>query len=201
MWRSLFLVLSRPALALWHWSGWEIEGDFPDEDHLIVVAAPHTSNWDYWHFLMAARQIERRAHVTIKQEWIRRPVVGHIIRWLGGIGVNRERSSSAVQQMAANFQPGARMLLVFTPDGTRSFRPYWRTGFYYTALAVGVPILLAYPDYPRKRVGFGPLLHPTGAIEADFPLIQEFYATHGVALHPERANTVQRRPDEPPPRA
>ena len=100
-----------------------------------------------------------------------------LMRWLGGIAVNREKSNNLVAASveAIRAAPGALQLVV-PPEGTRSKVRYWKTGFYYIAHGAGVPIVLSYMDYARKVSGIGPVFHPTGDIDRDMETIKAFYA-------------------------
>ena len=105
------------------------------------------------------------------------PPFGAIMKWLGGIPVNREQSTSMVATSAAALTSATgAMQLVVPPEGTRSKTRYWRTGFYYIALGAGVPIVMAYMDYEKKLTGLGPTLYPSGDLEADMKIIKAFYA-------------------------
>ena len=154
-------------LAFWWLRGWQIEAPLPEIDKMVVAAAPHTTNWDYAHFLAAASTFKRRPLVTVKLSLLSGPT-GWFVKLMGGVGINRTKSTNAVQMMANIIKERDRVIFVFTPDGTRSYRPHWRTGFYYAALEAGVPIVLGYIDYPRKRIGFSQPIYPTGNLQADF---------------------------------
>ena len=111
-----------------------------------------------------------------KQGIFRAPF-GGLMRWLGGIAVNRSQSTNlvAASAQALRESPGPAQLVV-PPEGTRSKVRYWKTGFYYIALEAGVPIILAYMDYEQRRSGLGPVFVPTGDIERDMLAIKAFYA-------------------------
>lgn len=179
----------------WIIRGWKIEAPLPEIPKMVVAAAPHTTNWDYAHFLAAASTFRRRPLVTVKDSLITGPF-GFFVKLMGGVGIDRTRSTNAVTMMAQIINERDRVVFVFTPDGTRKYRPHWRTGFYYTAIEANVPIVIAYIDYPRKRVGFSQPIYPTGNLTADFAIIKEFYKTRGVALYPEKANPVELPPYE-----
>jgi 1-acyl-sn-glycerol-3-phosphate acyltransferase len=101
----------------------------------------------------------------------------HVMMWLGGIPVNREQSNNLVAASVDAIKNANRPLqLVVPPEGTRSKVRQWKTGFYYIALGAKVPIVMAYMDYERKLTGLGPVLVPTGDIEADMKIIKAFYA-------------------------
>ena len=102
---------------------------------------------------------------------------GGLMRWLGGIPVDRSKSNNLVAASAEALQQAdGPVQLIVPPEGTRSKTRYWKTGFYYIAQTAGVPIVMAYMDYATKRSGLGPLFQPTGDVEADMAAIKAFYA-------------------------
>jgi 1-acyl-sn-glycerol-3-phosphate acyltransferase len=171
---SAFRSLSTTVLRL---SGWRVEGHLPAEAHkCVIIAAPHTSNWDLPYTLMVAFVLNLHIHWMGKWQIFRAPF-GGLMRWLGGIAVRRETSNNLVAasaQALANAEGPVQ--LIVPPEGTRSKVRYWKTGFYHIALQARVPIVLAYLDYHRKVGGLGPVFHPTGDIERDMVTIKQFYA-------------------------
>lgn len=162
-------------------SGWRIAPDIPPEkERCVMIAAPHTSNWDIWYARLAFFIMEVPVKFTIKQEWTRFPF-GLIFKPLGAIGIDRRprkesgERPSYVKLMTEVFDRYERIAVMITPEGTRSPRKKWKTGFYYVALEAGVPICLGYLDYANKIAGVGPVIHPSGDIEADMHQIMEFY--------------------------
>ncbi|WP_338414169.1 1-acyl-sn-glycerol-3-phosphate acyltransferase [uncultured Sphaerotilus sp.] len=170
----VFRALSAAVLRL---SGWKVEGQLPaDVTKCVVIAAPHTSNWDLPYTLMVAFVLDLRVYWMGKWQ-IFRPPFGGLMRWLGGIAVRRETSNNLVAASAqALVDADGAVQLIVPPEGTRSKVRYWKTGFYYIALQARVPIVLAYLDYQRKVGGVGPVFHPTGDIERDMVTIKAFYA-------------------------
>lgn len=158
-------------------SGWKTEGHLPPEAHKCVfIAAPHTSNWDFPLTLMVAFALKLDIYWMGKASLFRFPI-GGLMRWLGGIPVNREQSNNLVATSAQALMDADRPVqLVIPPEGTRSKTRHWKTGFYYIALAANVPVLMAYMDYSRKISGIGPMLVPTGDIENDMQVVKNFYA-------------------------
>lgn len=192
--RLILSSLATPLLVIWRLWGWRVEHDLPNIPRYVILGVPHTTNWDYLHMLAVAMHARRRPHVTVKHTLFRGPV-GWFIKFAGGIPIDRTRSSNVVEQLAARLKAAERMILVFTPEGTRSKSPHWKTGFYYTALKAGVPIVCAYIDYRRKCVGSGLVIQPTGDIHADFIHIRAFYETHGYPKYPENWTPLS-LPDE-----
>jgi len=158
-------------------TGWKIEGNLPpDGQKSVLIAAPHTSNWDLPYTLMVAFVLRLNIYWMGKEQIFRPPFRG-LMMWLGGIPVHRESANNlvaaSVQAIKAANGP---LQLVVPPEGTRSKVRYWKSGFYYIATGAGVPIVLAYMDYERKISGLGPVFHPSGDLEADMVRIQAFYA-------------------------
>jgi 1-acyl-sn-glycerol-3-phosphate acyltransferase len=167
-------ALSRRGLRL---AGWRVEGALaPHGQRCVVIAAPHTSNWDLPYTLMGAFALGMNIRWLGKAS-IFAPPFGPLMRWLGGIAVQRERSNNLVASSIAALKaaPGS-LQLVLSPEGTRSKRSQWRTGFHHIAAGAGLPIQIAYLDYGQRRLGLGPLIEPGGDLEADMLRIRAFYA-------------------------
>ena len=166
--------LSRLALRL---MGWTLTGEMPaNTAQSVVIAAPHTSNWDFPYTLMVAFAMRLNIQWMGKRQLFRFPF-RHLMLWLGGIPVDRSQSTNLVDASVHSLQNAKRNLhLVVPPEGTRSHTRYWKTGFYYIATGAQVPIVLGYLDYERKLTGLGPVFEPSGDIEADMARIKAFYA-------------------------
>lgn len=178
-------LLRVASLTVLHLTGWRIEGQLPENSpKCVMIAAPHTSNWDLPYLLMAAFVLRLRVYWMGKQAIFRPPFRG-VMRWLGGIPVNREQSTQLVAASVTAIKAADGPLqLVVSPEGTRGCTRRWRTGFYYIALGAEVPIVMAYIDFSRKRCGLGPVFWPTGDIERDMATIKAFYAPFK-GKHPE----------------
>lgn len=157
--------------------GWKVEGSLPSAAaKSVLIAAPHTSNWDLPFTLMLAFSLRLRVYWMGKAS-IFRPPFGGVMRWLGGIPVDRSQSNSLVSMSAQALKDAeGPMQLVVPPEGTRGKTRHWKTGCYYIAREAGVPILLAYVDYGRKAGGLGPVFETTGDVEKDMAAIKAFYA-------------------------
>ncbi|OQW87289.1 MAG: glycerol acyltransferase [Rhodoferax ferrireducens] len=171
---GLFRWLSVVYLKL---AGWQVLGTLPPEARRSVfIAAPHTSNWDLPYTLMVAFVLRLNVHWMGKASIFRFPF-GGLMRWLGGIAVDRSKSNNLVAASAeAITRAKGALQLIVPPEGTRSKTRYWKTGFYHIAQAAQVPIVMAYMDYTRKISGLGPVFYPTGDLEADMLTIKAFYA-------------------------
>lgn len=193
--RVLLEIIRKPVLFLWWgWRGWGVENAVPDDPKLVLLGVPHTSNWDYIHFLAGALHQRRRPYVTVKHTLFVGPL-GWFIRLAGGIPINRNSKQNVVDQLAQKIHHTKQIIILFTPEGTRSYQPYWKTGFYYTALQADVPIACVAIDYKHKLVRFGDKVHPTGDIEADFEIIKAYYEAYGRnPLHHDKMSDIAIRP-------
>lgn len=163
-------------------SGWRINPEVPPEAfRSVMVAAPHTSNWDAFYMLLAAKTLKLPMRFAIKKSWLRFPM-GLLFKPLGAIGVDRsprkpgEKRLSMVDAMACLFQEHDRLTMTVAPEGTRKLNKKLKTGYYYTALRAGVPISFGYLDYANKEAGVAGTIMPTGDMEADLERIKEAYA-------------------------
>ena len=158
-------------------TGWQVQGALPPEARKsVLIAAPHTSNWDLPYTLMLAFVLRLNVYWIGKASLFRWPF-GRVMRWLGGIAVDRSRSGNLVSASAAALVAAdGPTQLVVPAEGTRGKTRQWKTGFYYIALEARVPIVLAFVDYGRKVGGLGPLFTPTGDVDVDIAEIKRFYA-------------------------
>lgn len=165
----------------YHSYGWQLKT--PPQEQIsrcVVVAAPHTSNWDFVYGIVAFDLMKIPVRFTIKKEWLFFPF-SIILKKLGAIGIDRTPQQghrpSMVSAIAALFEQQKELAVLVTPEGTRSRREQWRTGFYYIALQANVPIALGFLDYKKKVIGIGKIIYPSGNIDADMQEIMQFYQT------------------------
>jgi 1-acyl-sn-glycerol-3-phosphate acyltransferase len=176
----LAAALGRFAMGV---SGWRFEGEVPDVKKMVLIVAPHTSNWDFLTGLQAKLALRLGGTFIGKHTLFRWPL-GVFMRWLGGVPVDREAAAGFADETARILTESERMTLVIAPEGTRKRTDRWKSGFYRIAVAAGVPILLTRFDYPRKLIVFGPVFHPTGDYEKDLVALQSHYRAE-MALRPE----------------
>ncbi|WP_163830655.1 lysophospholipid acyltransferase family protein [Spartinivicinus ruber] len=174
---NLCRYLGKFAAVLFRLTKWSIEGSKPNQTQSVVVAAPHTSNWDFFITLGMALRMEVKVRWLGKQSLFKWGM-GPIMRWLGGIPVDRSKSSGLVEQIANYFKTGGQFSLVISPEGTRSKSKQWKTGFYYIAKHANVPINLAFIDHKKRIVGFGSTFQLTESPELDLKNIKEFYTPY-----------------------
>ncbi|MBL8957113.1 MAG: 1-acyl-sn-glycerol-3-phosphate acyltransferase [Myxococcaceae bacterium] len=166
----------RWAGRLWLWFfGWQAVGTVPSVPKAVLIAAPHTSNWDLPFSLAVAWALGMRINFVVKASVFRFPFRG-FFRWLGGIPVVRDQRASQVERIAQAMGREERIFLLIAPSGTRSQVGHWKSGFMHIARAAGVPILLCFLDFPSKRGGVGPLVTVTGNVRADMDVLRAFYA-------------------------
>lgn len=168
----LFRQMSKIGLKL---TGWKMEGSLPDAPKYVVIAAPHTSNWDFPLTIAMAFVFRIKVFWMGKASLFRGPM-GPVMKWLGGIPVDRSRSTNLVQATMDAFNRNRELIIAIPPEGTRSKVRKWKTGFYHIANGAKVPIASGFLDFKRKVGGFGPTFMPTGDIEADMAAIKAFYA-------------------------
>jgi 1-acyl-sn-glycerol-3-phosphate acyltransferase len=179
--------------------GWRVEGRLPDLTKFVIIVYPHTSNWDLPIGLICAYAIgllsEWPYGFMVKDSALKWPIIGRIVRRLGGIGINRSATLNAVQQMAEVFRRADRLFVAITPEGTRKKTPYLKSGFYHIARTANIPIVLAYLDYKRRAGGLGPAILPTADVEADLERIRHFYA-RVTPLYPEQTGEIKFKANE-----
>jgi 1-acyl-sn-glycerol-3-phosphate acyltransferase len=178
--------ISRVCLRI---AGWESEGGRPIESKYVLIAAPHTSNWDLPFMMFLAWAYEMRI------SWMGKHVLfgwpqGILMRWLGGVPIDRRRSNNLVNQMADLFNERDELILVVPAEGTRSYTANWKSGFYHIASKARVPIVMGYLDFDRKRGGFGPGLLPSGDLRTDMDQIRMFYSDK-LGKHPDLFGPVR----------
>ena len=167
-------LLERIALPLLKWRGWTHHVDAPSEKKYVLIVAPHTSNWDFLLMFPVGLLLKRRGRFMIKHSVFVGPV-GSVLRWLGGIAVERSSRHNFVQQMVDEFAQAEEMVLIITPEGTRSPVPEWKRGFYHIAHEAGVPIVRCFLDTGRRRAGIWAPFYPTGQVEADLKKLRADY--------------------------
>ena len=160
---------------IFHSLGWRTEGKVPPElKKYLIVAAPHTSNWDFFYGRLYFFMNDIPLKYLIKKELFFFPL-GVFLKSLGGIPIDRSKKENMTKKIATVFNDFDRLALLVTPEGTRSYSPKWKKGFYYIAKEANVPIVLGYIDYKRKIGGIGPVFEPTGDIDKDIETIKNFY--------------------------
>ncbi|HUT44328.1 MAG TPA: lysophospholipid acyltransferase family protein [Desulfobacterales bacterium] len=189
--RGLLRGLSLILLKL---LGWRIEGNLPDTRKFVLIAAPHTSNWEAFYMIMVAFVFRVNLYWMGKHTLFK-PPLGFLTRFLGGIPIDRSTSSDTVKQSISVINEASDIVLAVPPEGSRTKVSYWKTGFYYIALGAKVPIVTGYLDYGNKRTGVGPAITPSGDLESDFEKIRAFYEPI-TGKYPKETSITQLRNDK-----
>ncbi len=166
---------------IYKFNGWGIKGQLPpDVKKCVMLASPHTSNYDLVYAIVGLKYLGVKVRFTIKKEWLSFPF-GLFMKPLGAIGIDRgpktKDRKSMVDAMTELYNDRDELTVLVTPEGTRKKVKKWKSGFYYVALNAKVPIALGYLDYKNKIAGIGPVIYPSGDFEKDLRVIQEFYTT------------------------
>ena len=157
-------------------SGWSIKGKVPDEERILIIAAPHTSNWD---FILAMLAI---FGLNIKLRWlgkhsIFKPGFKSFFKWLGGIPVYRDNPSTLIDSVVKIVKKEKSIVIAMTPEGTRKKVKRWKTGFLRIAKQTHSKILLISIDAPTKSIEIGKIFNPTGNSDEDLAFIQKYYSS------------------------
>jgi len=170
--------------------GWKlIDKPLPMDKKAVIIFAHHTSNWDFPTMLMAkfAYGLEVR---YLGKHTLFAPPFGWFFKALGGLPVVRHENQDIVDQIVSLINASDNIYLALSPEGTRSYTPYWKTGFYHIALRANIPIVMFYLDTRTKTIGFSDLLPVSGDMEADFQKINEYYKGKEGFI-PENASIIQ----------
>ncbi len=155
-------------------AGWKAKGKMPDIKKFVLVAAPHSSNWDFVFFLLIIFNYRISVHWMGKDTMFKWPFNG-LLKRLGGIPIDRSGKGNVVQSMVKAFEKSKQLIITIAPSGTRGKVTEWKTGFYHIADQAKVPIVLGFIDYKEKTIGIGPVFTPSGNIDADMTSIKAFY--------------------------
>jgi 1-acyl-sn-glycerol-3-phosphate acyltransferase len=183
-------TIGRTILRL---ADWAFEGSLPAARRYVLIAAPHTSNWDLVYMMAMAWATETRISWMGKASLFVFPF-GPLLKALGGLPIRRDVPGKLVEQSVARFATASDLVLAVPAEATRGHGTAWRSGFYHIARLAEVPIVLGYLDYRRRRGGLGPAVRPSGDVRADMDRIRAFYADK-VGRHPAKF-TLPRLPEE-----
>ncbi|HOP62456.1 MAG TPA: lysophospholipid acyltransferase family protein [Spirochaetota bacterium] len=181
-------ILYYISVVLLKITGWKLSGEFPSHKKFVLIGAPHTSNWDMAITFMAVFAYRKEIRWFGKKSIFRFPF-NNLMKWMGGIPIDRSKRSNTVEAAAEFFQRFDSLVIALAPEGTRKKVKKWKTGFYYIALKAGVPIVFGFLDYKNKTAGIGPEIIPSGDFNADMKLILDFYRViegkHGHCIDPD----------------
>ena len=164
----------RTALRLLNLIGWQFHFKPLPGPHGIAVVYPHTSNIDFPVGLLAKWAVGLQFRWLAKDSLFRGPR-GVLMRYWGGVAVDRSAPQGAIKRLAQTMHASTWFWLAVTPEGTRSYRPYWKSGFYRIALEADVPVALIAIDYGRKIIDVTRTMTLTGDEAADMAAIAARY--------------------------
>ncbi|MET1255606.1 lysophospholipid acyltransferase family protein [Aliikangiella maris] len=167
-------MLARFAKWILNIRGWQIVGQPPQVNHYVIIGAPHTSNWDFYYFILLKFYFRLKVSFFGKRSIFFWPLGPLLVR-LGGIPVDRSKSHNLVDAIVSEFQNSQQLIVAIAPEGTRAYREYWKSGFYHIAVQADVPVQICFIDSARQEVGFGPLIQLSGNIEQDLTKFKAFY--------------------------
>ena len=171
---QIFQVLSILVLGLF---GWRAVGKVPkDIRKYVIIAAPHTSYWDFPMFLLVVFALRLNLNVFIKHTLFIGPI-GWFLSYCGGVPIDRRAAGARVRQTVQEFENNDDMVLLITPEGTRSAQTNWKTGFYHIASEANVPVAVAFVDTAARRSGIDHFITPSGDIDKQMAEIKAFYDT------------------------
>jgi 1-acyl-sn-glycerol-3-phosphate acyltransferase len=175
---------------------WTAIGPAPDADKYILLSAPHTTNWDLPALLLASWSQSASVSFLGKYQLFRGPM-NPIMRALGGIPVRRDGKYGMVASLTKEFASADRLVIAIPAAGTRGYTDHWKSGFYRLAIAADVPIACAFVDYSTRTLGYGPVMTPTGDVEADLDFFRAFYADKQGKFPDNKSDIRFRDPIEP----
>lgn len=182
-------LFSRFCGALLRLVGWKVVLEWPPGPRAMIVFYPHTSNWDFVIGILARYAVAIPVRWVGKHTLFRAPF-GPLFRKLGGMPVDRRKSIGLVAQLGGEFERCGELYLAIAPEGTRRKTGHWKSGFYRVAVAAGVPLGLAFIDYPRRRIGIERYLELTGREEEDLGRIRAYYADKR-GRYPEKESDIR----------
>jgi len=183
------LILPHVARFLLWLGGWTAVGTVPKLHKAVLIAAPHTSNWDgFW-------AIVYKIHVGLDLRWFVKDSMfwfpmGALLRSFGAIPLDRKRAKSAVSEAIAAFDENEYFYFGLAPEGTRGLTNGWKSGFYRIAEGANVPVVIGFLDYGKRRLGIGPAVTLTGDKQADLGILQSFYSSIS-GRWPDKASPVE----------
>ena len=175
-------------------AGWKTDGARPAIDRYVIIASPHTSNWDL-PFMLAMAFVYDIPVRWMGKHTLFKPPFGPFFKLLGGIPIVRDRPGGVVGQMVEHFDNHEPLVLMVPAEGTRSHVDYWKSGFYHIARGADVPVILSYLDFGKKTGGIGPAIRLTGDYRADMDKIRAFYADKQ-GYHPQNVGVIKLREED-----
>ena len=159
--------------------GWRVEFHGLPATHGVIIAYPHTSNWDFIVGIFAKWSMGLPMNFWAKEglfTGLSRFTLGPLMRYWGAVQINRTGGThGVVEQTVAHMRARPFAWLALAPEGTRKYQPALRSGFYRLALQLKAPLGLAYFDFEHKVVGLTEFISLTGTEDMDLAAIAAYY--------------------------
>lgn len=194
MWKGGHVIKRSLGRAVLRLTGWQAEGSAPTERKFVLIAAPHTSNWDLLYLLALSFRLGVKVSWLGKDSLFKGPI-GFVLRRFGGVPVPRGKRSGMVESLAEEFGKAESLVIVIPPEATRGYTDHWKSGFYRVAVAAEVPIVCGYLDYERRAGGFGSVVWPTADLSTDMAVFRSFYADKQ-GKYPDAVGTIRLRAED-----
>ncbi len=165
--------------------GWRVTGEFPRQKKLVIVVAPHTSNWDFITAMAGILAVGIRVNFLMKKEAFIWPLKPFFI-WLGGIPIDRSATENTVEQIVSHYENHDALWLAIAPEGTRDKVDNWKTGCVRIAKSTDIPLLLVMWDYPEKRLVIDRIWPLSENAAEDMMAIRAYVRSHYLGRHPNK---------------
>ena len=186
-------MFRKVLVAIYRANGWSAQGVVPEPRKFVLIAAPHTSNWDFLYFVGLTEELGIMPHFMAKSSLFRWPWKNFMLD-MGGVPVERASKQNYVDAMIGEFKHRSEFMLTIAPEGTRGTVGEWKSGFYHIAMGAGVPLVIGMMDYAKKTGGLGPAIWPSGDYKADMEKLAAIYATV-IPKHPAKGMRYAIRED------
>lgn len=163
--------VGRWMLRLW---GWTLEGEVPEDKKILLIAAPHTSNWDWVIGVAGLLALGIKITYIAKHSLFQGPI-GWMMRATGGVPIDRNSAEGAVDEIVNQFKKNERLYYLIAPEGTRKLVERWKSGFLRVAYKAEVPILMVSFDYRTRCILIGETATLTGDVDTDLAAVQNYY--------------------------
>ena len=175
LWQNNSSIVLNLAASILKALGWSLEVTVPDHPKCVICIAPHTSNWDFIYCELACHSLNWTASFLMKETWFFFPL-NYFFKAIGGIPVPRKaKGADLTETIIRRFKESNSLKIAITPEGTRSYNPDWKKGFYFIAEKAGVPIVFAALDFKKKEIKLGEQFIPTGDVDADMMQIKAYF--------------------------
>lgn len=181
------------GLAILNFFGWKLRYNGLPTARGVMILYPHTSNWDFIWGILSKMAIAFPLRFLAKEKLFRGAAgffIGWFIRYCGGEPAERSVSTGAISKIVERMRQEDLFWLVIAPEGTRSYKPYWRSGFYHIAKNAQVPLVCAFIDYPKKEIGILQVLDLTGDEAVDLENLRAVYKDVR-GRHPDQQCPIQ----------